>query len=161
MRLIAPAAALAAALLAAGCEGESFSAGAYPVDGEWRGQARVITVTGTPAVTDTTDFEVFLRLTQNENAIDGEGEIRTEDGDTAEIGVSGTYAFPSVDLVLGGDAVIPTLYDGQFDVDTLINTSVTPNDTQVVTRNDSIVGRLNGSGLSNVQLNIARLTPLP
>lgn len=149
-------AALGAALLAA-CEAEQFSAGRFTVEGEWIGRAAVARTT--PATADSIRYEILLDLTQEETAIGGSGEIRVDGGETVAVDVVGDWAYPNVDIVIGGEGLVPVRFQGAFDTDSVITLS--PPDTTVVVQNDSIVGTLGGSGFNNIRFAIARVTPLP
>ncbi len=150
-RSIVAALALASATAFAACEGNSFDAGEFSVEGDWLG--RVETPVGTPP-NDTVRYEIALSLTQDETTIGGTGELRAE-SDTVPLQVEGDWDYPSVTLTIRGAGIIPLQFSGAWDTDTL--PAVPPATLgQVVTRNDSIIGTLNGSGLANVRFAIAR-----
>ena len=142
---------LACAAALPACDGNSFDAGEYDVEGDWAGT--VETPVGTP-VTDTVRYTIALSLTQEETFIGGTGELRAE-SQTVPLEVDGDWDFPSVTFTLRGPGIVPIEFTGSWDRDTL--PPIAPDTARrVVIASDSIIGTLSGSGITSARLAIAR-----
>ena len=141
-----PAISAALVLLLAACGGDEFVAGEYDVTGRWTGSA----------LQGDSLYQFDLQLSQNEEDIDGEGEVRVR-GQTVDVTVRGDFGFPQVDLTLSAPGFVPLTFDASFRQDTVAPAEgmrpavVTPN-------RNFIVGKFTTSALENVTLEIVRDT---
>jgi hypothetical protein len=146
MRMRFSAISAALVLLLAACGGDEFDPGEYDVTGRW---------TGTALQGDSL-LEFDLRLSQTEEDISGDGEVRAG-GETVDVTVRGDFGFPQVDLTLSAPGFVPLTFDAQFRRDTVAPAEGTR--PAVLTENRNfIVGTFTNSALERVALQIVRDT---
>lgn len=123
-------------LAAAACK-EPLDVGTFSVTGAWRGTTYVHV--GTDSIAYTFDLD----LEQDQEKVTGTGTIRAAT-DSVRTSVSGSWAFPDVDLRLSAPDYADIVFNSTF--------------ARQASR-DSLVGPLIGSGFADTNLTLVRQAP--